>query len=274
MGGIKEQDLKSWEEFEKEIDSLTTDLEKKRETSPGLIPDYLYRGHTDSTWELKTTLDRYINNEIRLTDYYKIILIAKPQIETFTGKVWGIPTYEEYHEYISKLELRVSFSKYGYGYLIYMRHHGFPSPLLDWTRSPYMAAFFAFRNETKAEQVSIYVYQESPSYFTSYSSDLPNIVAPGPYITSHERHFLQQSDYTICTIIKDKDYFYSPHQEFVRDNEKDQDKVLKFNIPSTERVKVLKKLDSYNLNAFSLFSNEEALMETLALREIIFRNKF
>src|SRR5579871_975887 len=34
----------------------------------------------------------------------------------------------------------------GYDYMAYLRHHGFPSPLLDWTRSPYVAAFFAFRD--------------------------------------------------------------------------------------------------------------------------------
>jgi FRG domain len=34
-----------------------------------------------------------------------------------------------------------------YDLLIYTRHHGFPSPLLDWTRSAYIAAFFTFAAE-------------------------------------------------------------------------------------------------------------------------------
>jgi hypothetical protein len=41
----------------------------------------------------------------------------------------------------------------------------------------------------------------------------------------------------------------------------------KFNIPATQRPKVLKLLDEHNLNAFSLFGSEESLMETLAIRE-------
>jgi hypothetical protein len=51
-----------------------------------------------------------------------------------------------------------------------------------------------------------------------------------------------------------------------------QDVLWKFNIPSTERLKVLRLLnDDYNINAFSLFGSEESLMETMALRELDLR---
>jgi hypothetical protein len=52
-----------------------------------------------------------------------------------------------------------------------------------------------------------------------------------------------------------------------------QDLLWKFNIPTSERLKVLKFLDAHNLNAFSLFGSEESLMETMALRELEFREK-
>jgi len=48
------------------------------------------------------------------------------------------------------------------------------------------------------------------------------------------------------------------------------ERLVKFNIPSTERVKVLKFLDAFNLNAYSLFGSEESLMETIAIREFDF----
>jgi len=50
-----------------------------------------------------------------------------------------------------------------------------------------------------------------------------------------------------------------------------QDLLWKFSIPTSEKFKVLRRLDLYNLNAFSLFSSEESLMQTMALREFHFR---
>ena len=88
----------------------------------------------------------------------------------------------------------------------------------------------------------------------------------------HRRHFLQQSTYTIRLAHKiDSGWSFAPHEGvFARDNPH-QDVLWKFIIPSTERVKVLKMLDAYNLNAFSLFESEESLMETMALRQLDFK---
>ena len=40
-----------------------------------------------------------------------------------------------------------------------------------------------------------------------------------------------------------------------------------FNLPSTERTKVLQLLNGYNLNAFSLLDSVETLLETIWLQE-------
>ena len=38
----------------------------------------------------------------------------------------------------------------------------------------------------------------------------------------------------------------------------------------SERTKVLRMLDDHNINAYSLFDSAEALLETLALRRLLF----
>jgi len=44
-------------------------------------------------------------------------------------------------------------------------------------------------------------------------------------------------------------------------------------IPAFEGPKVLKELDEYDLNAFSLFGSEESLMETLSARQFSLAGK-
>jgi len=47
-----------------------------------------------------------------------------------------------------------------------------------------------------------------------------------------------------------------------------QNIVIKIDISRTKRVEFLSRLNESNINEFSLFQSEEALMKTLAFREI------
>jgi hypothetical protein len=262
-------DVKSWEEFEEQL--------AFRNTSTGA--QYLFRGQGNSCWALDTTLERHAQRGMPFADYYRLISVVRPQIETFTGTNWGtLPGYPKVAELTQEYD-RFSLILSGLGefpayrYMAYLRHHGFPSPLLDWTRTPYVAAYFAFRSvAVEVETVSIYVYLERPTGSKVWSSDETQIHTLGPYVPTHQRHFLQQSTYTICLDFQsDRGWNFAPHEKVFARNDEKQDALLKFNVPSTERVKVLRRLDSYNLNAFSLFDSTETLMETMAVRHIDFK---
>ncbi len=158
---MQETTLKNWDEFEAELQKLFAYRKDLINKGGSRVSDFLFRGQANICWHLKTTLERYIGEEkYNILDYYRKMIKIKSQIETFTDRHWDIPSLEQYNEWLNKDEcllLRLP----GYDFMIYLRHHGFPSPLLDWTRSPYIASYFAFQNaEEKNEYVSIYVLLE------------------------------------------------------------------------------------------------------------------
>jgi hypothetical protein len=73
----------------------------------------------------------------------------------------------------------------------------------------------------------------------------------------------------VATVHRDEDWRYASHEEEFARGPQGQDIVRKFELPVSERPKVLSLLDRYNLNAFSLFGSEESLMHTVAVRELL-----
>jgi len=250
--------VQTWEEFQTKLTDISNLRKEWKKKSTLYISDFLYRGQSNSKWGLKTTLERFIHNKISMYEYFKIVFSSKYRIETFTKTSWNISTRQKYKEWLEN-QTEVFLDEFlSYEYMAYLRHLGFPSPLLDWTSSPYIAAFFAF-NEAKKEvsHVSIYIFLEYTGEGKSASSFEPCISSLGEYVKTHKRHFLQQSKYTICTKIEEDGRYYACHEDI--SESENQDRLWKFKIPIGEKVKVMKILDSYNINSFSLFGSEESL---------------
>lgn len=266
---MEERNVTCWEEF---IEGLE-EIRRERASSVNYVQDspLLFRGQRNSCWQLSTTLERK-REQMLYKDYYRIIGKIKPQIETLVGGDWPIPSYPEVERLVKAYEefnnILWAGDRPAYAYMAYLRHHGFPSPLLDWSRSPYVAAYFAFANacEDTNGRVSIFVLCERNFKVSGNQMDVVYIF--GPYVKTHRRHVLQQSQYTVCLSFRDEWRFESYDSVF-EGGHRQQAFCWKFTIPVTERPKVLALLDEHNLNAFSLFGSEESLMETLAIREFV-----
>lgn len=256
-------DLDNWEDFEHELTELTAKAQTIAEA--GTSSELLFRGQSSCEWRLNTTLERASTKIDTIADYFQFLAGAKPQLETFTGQRW--PEFDI-------AEIRRRYEAYdnfhiaqfpSYELCVYSRHHGFPSPLLDWTRSPYIAAFFAFQPPL-ADRVALWAYQEYSGVGKTSSSNEPQIKSLGPFVTSHPRHFLQQGQYTLAARYEAQQWHLAGHHSVFELNREGQDKLIKFTLPATEREKVLRRLDLFNVNAYSLLQSDDALLQTIAAR--------
>lgn len=256
-------DLDTWEEFESHLARLAQSLHAAK--TFGSASELLYRGQSSFGWRLETTLERERTKIDTISEYFRFLSGAKPQLETFTGKKWPDIDLRAIQETYEKYDSLFLAQFPAYELCVYARHLGFPSFLLDWTRSPYIAAFFAFKNPT-ADRVAIWIYQEYIGQGKSGSSNEPQLKGLGPYVTSHPRHFLQQGEYTLAAQYNDGKWYIAGHHQVFELGRENQDRLLKFTLPRDERDKVLKKLDQFNINSYSLMQSEDALLETIAFR--------
>ena len=255
---MKTIDLDSWESFEKTVSSFLADWKLKKEKSSTYVSTPIFRGHAKASWKLQTTLERFSDRTFNSTDYHRRVQSIRPAVVSLTGENWDVP------DALTARQLPPA----GYAFMVYLRHHGFPSPLLDWTRSPFVAGYFAFRSREgqKDGRVAIYSYVEYTGNGRSFAST--TVHGLGPNLESHRRHDAQHCEYTICWKHVGDTFEYSSHEAAFLDNTSDQGELRKYTLPASERGAVLRKLELMNVTAFSLFGSEESLMETLAYQEI------
>jgi len=271
---IQEISLSSWDAYRPTI----TDIERQlghRDKGIGFLCEncIAYRGQQSARWPLKTTLEREVAKEFTATTYFECATRYHRDIESITGREWPLPTLDELPEIVNRNAAALWVHTPAYPYLVYLRHHGFPSPLLDWSLSAYVAAFFAFEgaDPKSDDRVAIYTYIETPHGTKAGFVGAPTITLHGPRVTTDRRHFMQQSVYTWCVKRNDErnDYEICSHSDVLRQPNAQQDMLIRITLPASEKRTALRDLHAHNITHYTLFGSEDALAKTLAMRAFL-----
>ena len=132
-------------------------MRDRNRTGCAIQSEPLYRGHADARRRLETTLERFIPDEqISVRRYNSYLARAKPTIETVTCRKWQLSRGMRLsHGVLVDEPTSMEF-------MAYARHHGYPSPLLDWSRSPYVALYFAFLKASNNQDITLFVFIKAP----------------------------------------------------------------------------------------------------------------
>lgn len=260
-----------WEECLHELKKDEAEAKRLQDANPGsgVYWPWIYRGQSYEKWPLKTSLERYIERELgydlgrfKMMEYYRYLARAIPAINSLTSSSFDanfIPDHVDLDEGGTPPHIEL---------LCYARHHGFPTPLLDWSHSFYVAAFFAYSTADRETNPAIWAFKEWDGHHRTQDFGDPFITTIGSYVQTHPRHYRQQSTYTVCISQAEETYFFSPHPKAIEINPADH-RMKKFVLDARDRQTAMKDLHSMNITDYSLYGSEEALMRMLAYQEMV-----
>jgi len=240
MSLLKAEEL-NWTKFKK----FVADLKDKR---------FIFRGQR-KPWKLRTAFHR--SGRYDLIRYTSEDIPALHQLlSSKTKHVFNLENPNEYGAFINLAQ-----------------HHGFPTPLLDWTYSPYAAAFFAYRGVKKQLALNEKDYKfVRISYFDidKWKKDiiqLQNINAAvlhlsvGEFLAIDNERMLPQQSVTTFSNIDDIES-YVQYQEQQNGN----NYLKAIDLPLSERNKVLRELAFMGITAGSMFPGLDGACEELKER--------
>jgi hypothetical protein len=193
--------------------------------------DYVFRGHASENWKLESTLKRKINEGSDVKGIENNIL------DNFKKYCLGRRGHNPPH--LSESE-----------WWALGQHFGLDTPLLDWSDSPYVAAFFAFNSEnTETENVVVWLMNKN----------INNNKCVKDLKSEHHLEFLTPYLDENARLINQRGLFVrTPDMECITEWAKklEQDETIHLTrilIPRSEKTFVLDSLDKMNINDFTLF---------------------
>lgn len=231
--GVREVKCSDWSGFTDFINNTIVDYN-----------NYVFRGHANQEWKLEPTLDRYIRDnkltdteELRTNHLNSFIYAARGRRQKDASPAWT----ENDCWCIGQ-------------------HYGLATPLLDWTESPYVAAYFAFAsaapNPDESPNRVIHALQR-----VTVRKKSESLLKLKKVTESETINFIHPISDENSRMINQRGLFSrSPRNTTIEDwirkhfkGEKNGAKLVRIFVPNIERDRVLKSLNRMNVNHLSLF---------------------
>ncbi len=220
----------------------------------------VFRGHGSNKFRLKTTLHRAGRH--RLERYCAETLFQfRSHAEAVLGMRFNMSDGDDYSMLLGLAQ-----------------HHGLPAPLLDWTSSPYIAAFFAFTDaiessETRPDDTHVRIYGLTRDFVTNWSPPVVTLPYHSPYVASlsilprnNPRLYAQQGHFLVTNVSDVERYIYSIEQKTKR-------KILiAADVPIACASEALEDLKFMGLTAATLFPGLDGVCKMIK-HEMTFKRR-
>jgi hypothetical protein len=273
-----------FEQLVTEPDPITTFEEFECWIAP-LKSDGCFRGHREAAWGLITTLDRALfktitveTNEVHSKKRLKLDP-AENERAVF------LEFQRDAHHYCANTPPtdRVV------DWLALMQHHGAPTRLLDWTRSPYVALYFAMEGGSEGDAAIWaidwrWLEQRSGELLRQHSKDYPEgsdfrslcdyisrivfrennpyMIVPASPIQVNGRMVAQQGQF-LCRLRHDVNFSSSLLDMLIHPIAERQ-VVSRVVVKRDQRIKFLEELRRMNIHSAALFPGLDGFARSLA----------